>query len=157
MTAHHAWHAIRFEGAKGHLVPGFLRDDLLAEMKQRNHDLDSNLPEGYIPLRRVRSWSLDLGGSLIVGEPRVVVRVDNLSVGVLCSQIHEIADSLRHMKERQFASGRSYFKHHGAWHCTILTPRQGRVLVEAVDAVRSTAHAQWLTFFDMWKARNEGN
>lgn len=142
--AHHAWHRVLFRGGKTHLVPGCLCDDTIADLASRGIPVEDGGP--LEPIVRVREWSLDLGGGIYMTEPSVAVKVDNLTVDMLCSHVGGVLDRLRNCGERRFASGARYYKWHGKWHCAVFTPRQHRALTVAVEEVAADSAARWEAF-----------
>lgn len=158
MSAHPAWHRIMFVGAKTHAVPGSLRADLVADLGARDIAINEDFAGGaYGPgVKRIREWSIDLGGMIFSHEPSIKVRVDNLTIDVLCSHVATVATSLHKSAIRRFPSGREYHKQHGRWHCLVATPRQHAALVKAVDACASEAGDRWAEFYAAWQRRNQG-
>jgi len=139
------WYRIMMTGALTHLVPGSLREDLVAAMTDRGHapmDLGS-----YPAIKRVHSYGLDLGGAGFVDEPYLGFRLFNLPLEFLCSHVAVFVKRGRAYRERRFASGRPYFKHHGAYHALVFTPAQHRRYMAGMEALLPQAEETAERFF----------
>jgi hypothetical protein len=135
--------------AMTHMVPGSLRNDLVADMTNRDCPpmaLRDNDPE-WAAIKRVRSYGLDTGGMGYVDEPYVGFRLHNLTLEFLCSSVLFFLLRARKYTERRFASGRPYYKHHGSVHCMVFTPAQHRLYLAKLEALLPDAEATSHAFF----------
>lgn len=139
------WHRIMITGAMTHLVPGSLRQDLITEMTARGHPpMDLG---GYPAIKRVHDYGLDAGGAGFADEPCIGFRLFNLPLEFLCSHVALFVKRGRGYKERRFASGRPYYKHHGAHHALVFTPAQHRRYMAGMEDILPRAEEMAEKFF----------
>lgn len=167
MSAIHAWHGVHFtdRAIKSHMVPGCLMPDLIADMRKRGYEPGPIVPSEHQTAQmcremksatlRQRVYSLDPGGMLHRDEPWFQIRVDNLPIDVRACTVRDYADALRSYAVRRFASGRAYYKIHGAWHCLVLLPRQFRAFLAALVAETPRAEAESAAFWRGQKTVDE--
>jgi hypothetical protein len=139
------WHRIIMSGALTHMTPGSLRRDLIDDMTSRGHPpMDLN---HYPAITRVHDYGLHMGGAGFVDEPNVGFKLFNLHLEFPCSHVQLILARGSRYKERRFPSGRSYFKHHGAYHALVFTPVQHRRYMAELEALAPRAESIAEKFF----------
>lgn len=145
MTAHHAWHRAAFLNAKAHAAPGVLMADMMHDLLSRGCTLHS---DPIVPVKRIKTWSLDLGGAIHTSAPWGSVRVDNLTLDFPSWQAIEVRNGLRRKcPPRTFASGRIYYKFHGHWACLVMLPRQYEALLTEMERIALAEDAKADEFF----------
>lgn len=139
------WHRIMMSGALTHMTPGSLRRDLIDDMTARGHP---PMEIAHYPaIERVHSYGLHLGGSGFMDEPNVGFKVFNLHLEFPCSHVQLILARGSRYKERRFPSGRTYFKHHGAYHALVFTSVQHRRYMAELEAIAHRAESIAEKFF----------
>lgn len=105
------WRALRFYGAKNHIVPSHLVQEIIDDLLARKCELESSEP--------ITECGIDQPGMLAVGRPCVSFDLNGLEIDMPCE---DVATFLLHTDGYKLRG--NYYKVHGWLTCVVMTPAQ---------------------------------
>lgn len=149
------WFRVAFDNAMSHCVPADLFEPLVSEMIDRGHPI-TNFEEKYTkdgaaslggnPVVTAE-WAFDVGGSIHIHAPLEQFHMDGMTIDINCNHLPIVADKLKALSMRRFASGEPYFKAKFWIHAFVCHPAQQAKLIQDIidrDPVARGRSAQFM-------------
>ncbi len=133
------WRWVKFDGAKPHMVPLDLYDDIVRDLESRG-----------CPLSEAKTsdrMTIDMPGMVCVDRPWEEFDLDGLRLEVPSEDVSMFLSLCRGLSERVTHTGRSYRKLHGFLRCLVLTPAQLEELTELLGVREYEAEARAAAFY----------
>ena len=140
------WQAISFFGAKHHIVPIYLAQTIIDDLRERGCELDSQLAtlECYV----------DQPGMMAMNRPDMDMYIEGLNIQIPCEDVASFVLQIQDHKRRG-TDDVPYYKVHGRASCLVFTPTQFAEFKAKLSKALPDAEAQAAEFWAGKKVYSE--